>query len=163
MEKQTLKVYFASPLFSEMEKSYNAQVVERIRREFKDGEIEIYLPQENMKINDKKAYASSEMIAKADTDELVSSDVLIAVLDGQTIDAGVASEIGIAYGEGMAIIGISTDSRSQGYDNEKKIKALSKVGENQFVYLNLYTTGLINLSGTIVNSTEDLIKELGKF
>lgn len=37
------------------------------------------------------------MIALADTDEVLKSDLMVALLDGLTIDAGVASEIGVAY------------------------------------------------------------------
>ncbi len=119
--------------------------------------INIYLPQENAAINDKQAYADSKMIAQADTDELTSSQLVIAVLDGITIDAGVASEIGVAYAKGIPVIGLYTDSRQQGATNNKKLAALQTIAENQFHYLNLYTTGLIKLNGTIVNTTDALI------
>lgn len=139
---EKLKVYFASPLFTEMEKDYNEKIVSKLRNEFGD-DIDIYLPQENEAINDKSGYADSKMIAIADTKELVSSDLVIAVLDGITIDSGVASEIGIAYDKGIDIIGIYTDSRQGTFGNQQKIDALDRVAESQFSYINLYTVGLI--------------------
>lgn len=51
------KAYFASPLFSEMELLYNEQLVKKIRTNY--PELEIYVPQEQMEINDKNAYADS--------------------------------------------------------------------------------------------------------
>ncbi|MDO1605192.1 nucleoside 2-deoxyribosyltransferase [Lactobacillus sp. YT155] len=156
-----MKVYFANGLFSQADFDFNEKIVAQIRDNFSD--IEIYLPQENAAINDKSAYADSEMIAKADTDQLLESQLVIAVLDGISIDAGVASEIGVAYANNIPIIGLYTDSRQQGFDNQQKLTALSTIAENQFHYLNLYTTGLIKLNGEIVNNVEDLISAINKY
>ncbi|KRM54849.1 nucleoside 2-deoxyribosyltransferase [Lacticaseibacillus sharpeae] len=150
-----MKIYFANGLFSQADFEFNARIVAALRDQI--PAINIYLPQENAAINDKQAYADSKMIAQADTDELTSSQLVIAVLDGITIDAGVASEIGVAYAKGIPVIGLYTDSRQQGATNNKKLAALQTIAENQFHYLNLYTTGLIKLNGTIVNTTDALI------
>lgn len=150
-----MKIYFANGLFSQADFEFNARIVAALRNQI--PAINIYLPQENAEINDKQAYADSKMIAQADTDELTSSQLVIAVLDGITIDAGVASEIGVAYAKGIPVIGLYTDSRQQGATNNKKLAALQTIAENQFHYLNLYTTGLIKLNGTIVNTTDALI------
>lgn len=155
------KLYFASPLFASMEVRYNASVVKEIRERYQD--IEVYLPQEQGEINDKSAYANSLMIAKADTDALLSSDVLIAVIDGLSIDPGVASEIGVAYQAGIPIIGLYTDSRQQGYDNQNKLNALSELAESQFSYVNLYTVGLIKLNGVLVDTEEAMIEAIEKY
>jgi nucleoside 2-deoxyribosyltransferase len=152
------KVYFASPLFSNMELRYNAWVVSMIRAAYKD--LEVYVPQEQGDINDKSQYANSLMIAKADTEALLASDILIAVLDGLIIDPGVASEIGVAYQAGIPIIGLYTDSRQQGFDVKEKIAALSEIAESQFSYVNLYTTGLIKLNGVIVDTEEKMIEAI---
>ena len=152
------KVYFASPLFSNMELRYNAWVVSMIRAAYKD--LEVYVPQEQGDINDKSQYANSLMIAKPDTEALLASDILIAVLDGLIIDPGVASEIGVAYQAGIPIIGLYTDSRQQGFDVKEKIAALSEIAESQFSYVNLYTTGLIKLNGVIVDTEEKMIEAI---
>ncbi|MGY3702906.1 nucleoside 2-deoxyribosyltransferase [Vagococcus martis] len=154
-------IYFASPLFSTMEKHYNEWLVKQIRESYK--EVSLYLPQEQMEINDKNSYADSKMIATYDTNALLNSDLMIAVLDGQSIDVGVATEIGVAYQAGIPIIGLFTDSRQQGADNQQKITALQDVAESQFPYVNLYTIGLIKLNGVVVNSEEVLLKTIATY
>lgn len=156
-----MKAYFANGLFSQADFEFNERLVAKIRKEIPD--LEIYVPQENGDINDKNAYADSQMIAEADTENVVSSDFVIAILDGITIDAGVASEIGVAYAKGIPVFGLYTDSRRLGATNEKKLKALQEVAENQFHYLNLYTTGLIKLNGDIYTNEEDLTQAINDF
>lgn len=150
-----MKIYFANALFSQADINYNAQLAAQIRN--LSPQIELYLPQENNDINDKQAYADSKMIAQADTEKLLASDLVIAILDGNAIDNGVASEIGVAYAQKIPIIGLYTDTRQQGAGNQQKLAALNQVAENQFHYVNLYTTGLIKLNGTIVNNEADLL------
>ena len=104
-----MKIYFAAPMFAKSDLLYNQQLVKEIRE--LSSELSIYLPQENEAINDKTAYADSRMIALADTEKVLASDLMIALLDGLTIDAGVASEIGVAYAKGIPVIGLYTDTR----------------------------------------------------
>ncbi|MBH9988922.1 MULTISPECIES: nucleoside 2-deoxyribosyltransferase [unclassified Lactobacillus] len=156
-----MKIYFANALFSQAEINYNAQLAAKIRQI--DDAIDLYLPQENASINDKQAYADSKMIAQADTEKLVNSDLMIAVLDGLSIDNGVASEIGVAYAKEIPIIGLYTDTRQQGATSQEKLHALTQIAENQFHYVNLYTTGLIKLNGTIVNNEKDLLAAVARY
>ncbi|EFR43778.1 nucleoside 2-deoxyribosyltransferase [Streptococcus pseudoporcinus] len=151
-----MKIYFASPLFTEMEVTFNKTLVEKIRQTY--PEADVFLPQEQGEINDKQAYADSKMIAKLDTQAVLESDLLIAILDGQVIDPGVASEIGVAYQAGIPILGLYSDSRQLGADNQQKIEALQEVGESQFAYVNLYTVGLIKLNGKVVSSSQELLE-----
>lgn len=153
-----MNIYFAAPLFAKSDLLYNALLVKKIRAVSED--LTVYLPQENEAINDKTAYADSKMIALADTEKVLESDLMIALLDGLTIDAGVASEIGVAYAKGIPVIGLYTDSRQQGGSHPKKLEALQQVAENQFHYLNLYTVGLIKLNGSIVSDEADLLEAL---
>ncbi|HIB1843660.1 TPA: nucleoside 2-deoxyribosyltransferase [Enterococcus faecium] len=141
-----MKIYFAAPMFAKSDLLYNQQLVKEIRE--LSSELSIYLPQENEAINDKTAYADSRMIA---------------LLDGLTIDAGVASEIGVAYAKGIPVIGLYTDTRQQGGTHPKKIAALQETAENQFHYLNLYTIGLIKLNGKVVSSEIELLSEVKRF
>lgn len=157
----TKKAYFASPLFSEMELMYNNYLVEEIKKVYPN--LELYVPQEQMEINDKNAYADSIMIAKMDTDQLLSCQFMIAVLDGVSIDVGVATEIGVAYQAGIPIIGLYTDSRQQGATNQKKLDALQSIAESQFSYVNLYTVGIVKTNGVIVDSTEKLLNALKSY
>lgn len=154
----TKKAYFASPLFSEMELMYNDYLVKEIKQKFPT--LDLYVPQEQTEINDKNAYADSIMIAKMDTDQLLSCDFMIAVLDGAAIDVGVATEIGVAYQAGIPIVGLYTDSRQQGATNQKKLEALQEIAESQFSYINLYTVGIVKTNGMIVNTAAELLKAI---
>lgn len=156
------KVYFASPLFSDMELMFNESVVSRLRKE--NENLDIYLPQENMAINDKSLYADSIMIANGDNEKLLEADVLIAVLDGPIIDVGVATEIGVAYAKDMTILGLYTDTRQGFTATYEKVDALkSEVAENQFHYVNLFTVGCIKQRGKICTSVDELITEMNKY
>ncbi|WP_034537349.1 nucleoside 2-deoxyribosyltransferase [Carnobacterium inhibens] len=155
------KIYFASPLFSEMERVYNENLVQSIRVTYPD--VEIYVPQEQGEINDKNAYADSVAIAKYDTDALLDSELMVAVLDGSTIDVGVATEIGVAYQAGIPIIGLYTDSRQQGAENKQKLAALQEVAESQFSYINLYTVGIIKMNGAIYSTSKDFITAINDY
>ena len=79
-----MNIYFASPLFSNMERKYNEYLTSMIRENY--PEVEMYVPQEQMGINDKNAYADSIAIAKYDTDALLASDLMVAVLDGAIVE-----------------------------------------------------------------------------
>ena len=155
-----MKIYFANGLFSQADLMFNSYVAEKLRKNFND--LDLFLPQE-AEINDKNCYANSVMIADLDTSKLLDSDVLIAVIDGVEIDAGVATEIGMFSTTKKPIIGIYTDIRQGGRDNPKKINALVEDAvENQFMYRNLFTVGVIKRSGVIVNNIEDVVKLLCK-
>lgn len=156
-----MKIYFANGLFSEQEFLYNEMLVKKIRETY--PEVSIYLPQENEAINDKQAYANSVDIAIGDTNELKTSDLVIAVLDGVGLDAGVAAEIGLAFGLSIPVLGLYTDSRQQGASNQKKLEALKEPAESQFAYINLFVIGLIKQNGAIFQSSQELIAGLGKY
>lgn len=141
-----VKGYLANGLFSLGDRYVNEVVAEHLRKNMRD--LDLYVPQENGAINDKQAFANSLMIAQADCQRLLESDFLVAVLDGVEIDSGVACEVGIAYALDIPIFGLYTDVRQFGRDNEKKIQALIEDGtENQFMYRNLFVTGVIKDSG----------------
>ncbi|MDR2660753.1 MAG: nucleoside 2-deoxyribosyltransferase [Lactobacillaceae bacterium] len=153
------KLYFSAPLFSEADRMYNEYVYEQI----KDSFDEIYIPQKNKAINDKANFANSIDIAKADLSEAASSDYMIALLDGSTVDDGVAAEIGFAYAKGIPVFGLLTDVRHGGFDDKRKIDILSELGESQFNYINLFVVGLIKSNGFIVDNISELKEKMVDF
>ncbi|MGO2083503.1 nucleoside 2-deoxyribosyltransferase [Vagococcus sp.] len=154
-------IYFASPLFSDMEKCYNASLVKKIRQRY-PNEV-IYVPQEQLAINDKNAYADAKTIATYDTTALLKSKLGLAILDGASIDVGVASEIGVAYQAGIPVLGLFTDSRQQGALNQQKLTALQEVAESQFPYANLYTIGLIKLNGQVLAQENEWLEAIKNY
>ncbi|AYP68321.1 nucleoside 2-deoxyribosyltransferase [Bacillus phage vB_BcoS-136] len=154
-----MKAYLANGLFSEADRMYNDYLAKLLRAEFKD--LDLFVPQESGEINDKNAYADSLMIADWDTNKLLESDFLIAVLDGIEIDSGVSAEIGIFSTTGKPVIGLYTDVRQFGRDNKNKIEALIKDGtENQFMYRNLFTIGKVKENGVVVSDTNSLVNKV---
>lgn len=155
-----LKIYFASPLFSLQDLLFNASLYENLVDSLADRNIiaDVYLPQNNDSINDKEAYASAEDILKADCDELRSSDLMIALLDGE--DSGVALETGIAHERGIPLVGLWTDSRQSGGTNQKKLDAVKDIGQNQFMYINLMLSGAYLASGGIYNDPNNFIEKI---
>ena len=158
-------IYFGAGLFTQGDREFNGRVVERIR----GAELgEVYSPAENMSINNKAHYASGVDIFRADNDHLENSDILIAVLDGDVIDAGLACEVGYfarmaeTDNEPRMIIGLLTDIR-QGNATNEKIEALEELAESPFLYVNTYVTGAIKSNGTIVDSVPELIDEIARF
>lgn len=158
-------IYFANGLFSEQELTYNAEVVRKLRLEMRQRslDVNIYLPQENEAINDKSGYADSIMIFNGDNEHLDNSDLVIAMIDGPTIDNGVACEIGRATAKGIPVIGVYTDSRQGSYGNNSKINAIEEIAESQFAYVNLYVIGAIKSNGEVITSTKNIADTVVKY
>ncbi|MCV3743708.1 nucleoside 2-deoxyribosyltransferase [Ureaplasma sp. ES3154-GEN] len=153
------RIYFANALFTQAEQEFNQKVVNLIREK---TQFSVYLPQENLAINDKTNFADSLKIYAADKSELDQADVLVAVLDGLTIDNGVCTEIGYFAALNKPIIGLFTDVRKM-YDfgqEKKKAEMLTVLGESQFAYINLFVVGAVKANGVLVASVDELIDAL---
>ena len=107
------RAYLAAPLFNDIEREFNVRV-ESLLSPF----IDVFLPQrdgglltklvaEGMSLNSAKKY-----VFKKDVDAIASSDLVIAVLDGRTVDEGVAFELGYGYALGKLCVGLKTDDRT---------------------------------------------------
>ncbi|KXO15823.1 nucleoside 2-deoxyribosyltransferase [Peptoniphilus sp. GNH] len=135
-----MKGYLASHFFNEGMFLWTEMIAKKIRE---NTCLELYVPQENADINDKKnndASITDIAISKADTAKLKEANILIACLDGLTIDDGVAAEV-MAHGV-MAefekergidfprlILGIITDMRYQGTGENKLYRNLMIMGK----------------------------------
>jgi nucleoside 2-deoxyribosyltransferase len=108
------KLYFAAPLFSEAELQFNERVAEVLARFF-----DVYLPQrdggllaEMVKLGMAPKMAATRVFTK-DIRAIEDADVLLALLDGRTVDEGVAFELGVAFATGKRCIGLQTDVRRE--------------------------------------------------
>lgn len=165
MKKQFLKIYLGAPLFSEQEQFWNIHIENKIKDRFGD-KVQVYNPCNNDEINDKSGYADSLAIYHADNEHLDKSDIMIALLDGVSLDAGLASEIGrfahiAEKSKDKYILGVYSDVR-QGNVSEEKVVALNDLAESQWSYLNLYTVGAIKNNGMIYGGIDEMIEDLGK-
>lgn len=115
-----MQVYFAAPLFCEAELQYNETIATHLEAAGHD----VFLPQrDGMETTDLDAHddidTTEEMmdaIFNLDRRRVYEADVLTAVLDGRTVDEGVAVEIGLANAWDTPIIGLRTDRRAFGVD-----------------------------------------------
>ncbi len=133
-------VYWANSLFSEADREYNETSVSKIR----EKGFKVFLSQEQP-INQIENPTEQE-IFEIDTEAILKSKVLVACIDQETIDCGVACEIGIAIVKKIPIIGLYTDIRKD--RNQSKM------------YKNPYVIGAILSSGIIVSTIEDIINAL---
>ena len=88
-----MKGYFASHFFNDAMFRWTEDLARFIEKEV---DIDLYVPQRNDSINNKKdndATITDIDIARNDMAKLKEADVLIACLDGLSIDDGVAGEI----------------------------------------------------------------------
>lgn len=105
-------LYFAAPLFSEAELSYNVEVASILERH-----VDVYLPQRDggrvvdlvsKGVGQEAAFRS---IYDRDIRALTEADALFLLLDGRTIDEGAAFELGYAVATGKYCVGLQTDPR----------------------------------------------------
>lgn len=158
MKKKT-KIYLANGLFVAGDRLFNDFIYDAL---VKNG-FEVYAPQKNLAINDKKKSASSKPIYEGDTAKLKWADILLAVIDNQ--DLGVATEIGWVAGyndvskKKKMIVGIYTDCRdaSKTMSKEKNIDMAKDVAESQYSYINLYTVGAIKKYGAVFDNIQSAI------
>jgi nucleoside 2-deoxyribosyltransferase len=92
--KNKIQVYLAGSMFCEADRMYNALLARKIRERVGDY-IDLYVPQENLSINDKTKCANSHDIFWGDYNRLQNCDIFIARIDGDIPPSGTSAEIGI--------------------------------------------------------------------
>lgn len=138
------QIYWANSIFTEVDRRFNAYCAERLR----EAGYDVFLPQEAA-VNEEVS-PTAEDIFRVDTTAIINSRLLVACLDQETIDSGVACEIGLAYGFGIPIIGLYTDIRQY------------RRGRGQ-MYKNLYVVGAIEAIGKIATNVDELLEVLPGF
>ena len=96
-----MKLYFAGPLFTTPERTWNAEVTAALRA----AGHEVFLPQEQEPGKDGPG------IFATDVGGIDQADGLVAIMDGPDPDSGTAWEVGYAFGTGKSIVLVRTDSR----------------------------------------------------
>ena len=97
-----MKVYFAGPLFTAPERTWNAEVSAALRA----AGHEVFLPQEQEPGRDGAG------IFATDVGGLDWADGLVAIMDGPDPDSGTCWEVGYAFGLTKWIVLVRTDMRS---------------------------------------------------
>ena len=138
-------IYWANSMFSEADRTFNSACVTQLRA----MGYSVFSPQDKP-FNQPRGETSASHIFHADTDMIRTCDVLIACIDQETIDCGVACEIGIAWSWKKPVIAVCTDFRQ------------FRAGEYK-MYKNPYVMGCIQDGGEVVKSFEDLVKRLRSY
>ena len=97
-----MKLYFAGPLFTTAQRTWNAEVTAALRA----AGHQVFLPQE------KEPGKDAAGIFEADVAGIDGADGLVAIMDGLEPDSGTCWEVGYAYGVKKPIVLVRTDFRA---------------------------------------------------
>jgi nucleoside 2-deoxyribosyltransferase/ubiquinone/menaquinone biosynthesis C-methylase UbiE len=144
--KEKPRIYWANAMFTEADRVFNDHAVGRLR----SAGFSLYSPQEHP-LNERARRPTPDRIFRIDTREITLSDCLVACLDQETIDSGVACEVGFAVALGTPVLGLYTDIRQD------------RAGPGR-MYKNLYVLGAIERSEGVVATLDAVVSRLrGRF
>lgn len=98
-----MRIYLAGPLFTAAERAFNAQLKDRLERDYDHS---VWLPQEHGEPD-----RTARQVFEADVAAIDSADVVVANMDGPDPDSGTCWECGYAYGIGKPYLVFRTDYR----------------------------------------------------
>jgi len=135
------KIYIAGPLFNVHEKKY----LEDIAEVLEGADFDCFLPHrdqtgidpEELK-NNEMSQETKDIIFQTDIEALKGADLIVALVTGQDIDSGTASEIGFMFANNKPVLAITAEERR---------------------YRNLFTEGMFTSS---VSNVDDLLDEINK-
>jgi nucleoside 2-deoxyribosyltransferase len=124
------RLYLAAPLFSASELAFNSRLTLALEEYF-----DVFLPQRDGGLLTNLLEAgvppdqAKREIFDRDVAAIIDADLILAVLDGRSIDEGVAVEIGMAFAFNKLCWGLKTDVRSLAPfgDNPMVVVPLSRV------------------------------------
>ncbi len=100
-------VYFAAPLFSDAERSFNRKAADILE----SLSYSVHLPQDLDDDAQSRGESREAVIYAGNLKALKSADIVVAVIDGADADSGTAWEMGYAAACGKRIIALRTDFR----------------------------------------------------
>jgi nucleoside 2-deoxyribosyltransferase len=98
-----MRIYFAAPLFTSAERTWNAEVADGVRA----AGHEVFLPQEQEPGRDGPGIFATD-VAGIDW-----ADGLVAVMDGPDPDSGTCWEVGYGFAARKPIVLVRTDIRAR--------------------------------------------------
>lgn len=120
MALNSLRIYFAAPLFSAAERSFNLTLTEKLEA----LSFEVFLPQRDGVERDRPPYDTMpaeekrHLLFETDRNQIFSANAFLFVLDGRVPDEGACVELGLAYahahltGIQKLLVGLHTDARA---------------------------------------------------
>ena len=101
------QVYFAAPLFSEAERSFNRRAADILE----ELHFHVHLPQELDDDEEARGDNREKAIYEGNLIALKAADIVVAVIDGADADSGTAWEMGYAMASNKRVIALRTDFR----------------------------------------------------
>jgi len=98
-----MKVYIAGPLCGKKERKF----LERIDKLVRNLGFDTYLPHRDCGLY--KDMKDVKRIAKRDVEEIYNCDIMVGILNGISVGAGTAWEMGFMQALGKKVIGLKTD------------------------------------------------------
>jgi nucleoside 2-deoxyribosyltransferase len=119
--KTSVKIYFAAPLFTQAEWQWNENLAAELGRH----NLDITLPQKRAEpmLFGVEEYSPS-VLFEDNLRGIENADIILAVFDQADPDSGTCFECGYAYSKGLPIIGLRTDLRKTGDDNDSAINLM---------------------------------------
>lgn len=111
--RMSMRIYLAAPLFNDIERSFNERLTSLL-----EPMAHVFLPQRDGKLmrdlvdGGMPLEAARQLVFEADINAIRRCDCIVAVLDGRTIDEGVAFEIGYGRALNKLCLGLKTDDRT---------------------------------------------------
>ena len=149
-----VRVYFAAPLFTLLERRANRALAKVIQREWPD--LEILLPQDfkhDGKFNDSKAFG---MIFQGCIDGMDSAHAVLAWLDGPDADSGTCFEVGYAFARKIPVVGVRTDFR---HNQERGLNIMLSRACGAFVYRPSFDEDVDGLARDIARALKKVLKK----
>ena len=137
-----MRIYFAGPLFSAAERSWNAELAAALRA----AGHEVFLPQ------DQERGKPAAGIFATDVAGIDWADTLVAIMDGPDPDAGTAWECGYAYGRKPVLL-VRTDFRAQTGSGAPYNPMLT---ESADVRLDLPRASMAEVTGAVLDALDSL-------
>ena len=143
------KIYLAAPLFSVFERNINVYIANEIE---KTQKYNVFLPQKISPIKEQDIY-NMKPIYDGCKDNIINSDIVLAIVDGSDVDSGVAWELGYAFACNIPTLCIRTDIRkSEG----NGVNIMIEYSATKTIYLTKYNQ-------TVNMLIEKIIAELEEF
>ncbi|MBR4117453.1 MAG: nucleoside 2-deoxyribosyltransferase [Methanocorpusculum sp.] len=101
------RIYFAAPLFSEGERSFNRRAADILEELY----FHVHLPQELDDDEEARGENREAAIYAGNLAALKEADIVVGVIDGADADSGTAWEMGYATASGKRVIALRTDFR----------------------------------------------------
>ena len=122
-------LYLAGPLFTHAERQWNQELATALV----NASHNVWLPQEMAGLALKTDKVNLRTIFSSTINGLSAADFVIAIFDGPDPDSGTAFECGYAYALNIPIIGVRTDFRRGGDDQEANINLMLSQGTTHMV------------------------------